>query len=438
MRKLFKHGTVVNCASRRKAVYDVVVEEICDCTERADVLTQDDRIIAVKPEIEDNSAEQIDCEDLLLMPGLIDMHCHLRDPGFTHKGTLATEMRSAVEGGFTTICPMPNTDPVPDEPEGLKDIIARSKAIGLCNVMPYSSVTKGEKGEELVDFAEMLEAGALAFSDDGRPIMNAALAREAMIRTNQLHSFIAEHCEELSVAAGAINAGAVARDLGVGGVLPEAEALMAVRDVMLSAMNGCRTHICHVSSGYTIEMLRIAKDHGAMVSAETCPHYFTFTEEEVREKGTNAKMNPPLRTVADREEVIRGLADGTIDCIVTDHAPHARDEKAKSLAEAPNGIIGFETALSAAITELVAHNRLSYADLARLMSYNPARILGLDSRGVIAPGMTADITIVDPAAKYTYTEDMIKSKACNTPWLGKTLRGKVRYTVVSGRIVNQA
>ena len=419
---LFKNGTVVDYANKLEKKLDILVEG--------------DKIAKIAENITDNADQIIDCSGYIIMPGMIDVHCHLREPGGEHKGTIETESKSAVAGGFTTICPMPNTNPTPDSAIILEQIINRAKEVNLCNILPFSSVTKGEKGQELVDFKAQLEAGAIAFSDDGMPIENAAMIREAMIKANSFGSFIAEHCEEKSVAAGAINAGPIADKLGVQGVYPEAEEIMASRDIVLAETNKLRTHICHISTETTVNMIRDAKKRGVKVTCETCPHYYSFTVEEVLESGVNAKMNPPLREEKDRLAIIEGLKEGTIDCIITDHAPHAEEEKAQGLAKAPNGIIGFETALAATITNLVDKGHIGYLDMVRLMSYNPAKILGID-RGEISEGEVADLTIFNPDEEYVYTEDMIVSKSHNTPWIGKTLKGKVKYTVVSGRVVYQ-
>ena len=424
MKTLLKNGTLVDYASKTN--------------EKLDVLIENDKILKISNDLSTVEADEvIDCTGLIIMPGMIDVHCHLREPGGEHKETIETGSKSAVAGGFTTICPMPNTNPTPDSAIVLGQIINRAKEVNLCNVLPFSSVTIGEKGEELVDFEAQLKAGAIAFSDDGRPVENAKMIREAMIKANKLGSFVSEHCEEKSVAAGAINAGPVADKLGVQGVLPEAEEIMAARDIVLAETNNLHTHICHISTKTTVDTIRSAKQRGVKVTCETCPHYYAFTVDEVLESGVNAKMNPPLREEKDRLAIIEGIKDGTIDCIITDHAPHAKEEKDKGLATAPNGIIGFETALGATITNLVVPGHIDYLDMVRVMSYNPAKLLKID-RGEIAEGKVADLTIFNPNEKYIYTEDMIVSKSHNTPWIGKELQGKVKYTVVSGRIVYES
>ena len=417
---LFKNGTVVDYANKLEKKLDILVEG--------------DKIAKIAETISEEADKVIDCSGYIIMPGMIDVHCHLREPGGEHKGTIETESKSAVAGGFTTICPMPNTNPTPDSAIVLEQILNRAKEVNLCNILPFSSVTKGEKGQELVDFKSQLEAGAIAFSDDGMPIENAAMIREAMIEANKIGSFIAEHCEEKSVAAGAINAGPIADKLGVKGVYPEAEEIMAARDVVLAETNNLRTHICHISTKTTVDTIRSAKQRGVKVTCETCPHYYSFTVKEVLESGVNAKMNPPLRDEKDRLAIIEGIKDGTIDCIITDHAPHAEEEKARGLASAPNGIIGFETALGATVTNLVVPGHITYQDMVRVMSYNPAKLLGID-RGEIAEGKVADLTIFDPNKEYVYLKENIVSKSKNTPWINKKLKGQVRYTVVSGRIV---
>ena len=420
MNTLLKNGTVIDYASNTQKKLDILIEN--------------DKISKIAENIEVPADKVVDCTGLYIMPGMVDMHCHLREPGGEHKETIETGSKSAVAGGFTTICPMPNTNPTPDSAIVLEKIIKEAKRVNLCNVLPFSSVTKGEKGQELVDFKAQLEAGAIAFSDDGMPVENARMIREAMIEANKIGSFISEHCEEKSVSAGAINAGPVAEKLGVQGVLPEAEEIMAGRDIVIAETNNLHTHICHISTKTSVDMIRSAKQRGVKVTCETCPHYYSFTVEEVLESGVNAKMNPPLREEKDKQAIIQGIKDGTIDAIITDHAPHAEEEKAKGLASAPNGIIGFETALGATITNLVEPGHISYLDMVRVMSYNPSKLLGID-RGEIKEGKVADLTIFDPNKEYVFLKENIVSKSKNTPWINKKLKGQVRYTIVSGNIV---
>ena len=406
--------------------------------EEKDILIEDDKIKEIGKDIEEKADKIIDCSKLYIMPGMIDIHCHLREPGFEYKETIETGSKSAVVGGFTTICPMPNTKPTPDSAIILKKIIEEAKRVNLCNILPYASVSKGEKGEELVNFEELRDAGAIAFSDDGMPVVSSKMMREAMIKADKLGTFVASHCEEKTVAKGAINAGKVADKLGVEGVLPEAEEIMAAREIVISETNNIRGHICHISTKTTKNMIRDAKKRGVKITCETCPHYFTFTVDEVLKTGTNAKMNPPLREEKDRQAIIEGLKEGTIDCIVTDHAPHSEEEKNVELAKAPNGIIGFETALPAEIINLVDPGHIDYLNLVRLTSYTPSKLLHIDNeRGTLETGKMADITVFDPNEEYVYTKEMIVSKSKNSPFIGKKLKGKVKYTIVNGKVVYQ-
>lgn len=420
MKLLLKNGRLIDYKTGTDTVTDILIE--------------DKKIKRIAKDINYEVDETIDCTNLNIIPGMIDMHCHLREPGFEYKETIETGAKSAVCGGFTTICPMPNTKPTPDSAIVLQKILEEAKRVNLCNILPYSSVTKGEKGEELVNFEEMKNAGAIGFSDDGMPVVDSKIMRQAMIKADKVGSFVASHCEEKSVSKGAINHGKIADNLGVEGVFPEAEEIMAAREIVISETNHIRGHICHISTKTSKDMIRDAKKRGVKITCETCPHYFTFTVDEVLKSGTNAKMNPPLREEKDRKAIIEGLKEGTIDAIITDHAPHSEEEKNQDLKKAPNGIIGFETALSAEIMNLIDTGDLSYLDLVKVTSYNPAKLLNID-RGTIEEGKIADITIFDPNQKYLYTKDSIVSKSKNSPFIGKELKGKVKYTIVDGRIV---
>lgn len=423
MTTLLKNGTILDYASNTNDVMDILITN--------------DKIEKIGKNLELQGItidEVIDCTNLSIMPGMIDIHCHLREPGFEYKETIETGSKSAIKGGFTSICPMPNTKPTSDSAFVLEKILAEAKRVNLCNVFPYSSVTKGELGDELVNFEEQKNAGAIAFSDDGMPVVNSRIMRQAIINADKLGTFVASHCEEKSVASGAINAGEVADKLGVEGVLPEAEEIMAAREIVISETNNVRAHICHISTKTSVNMIRDAKKRGVKITCETCPHYYSFTQDEVLVSGANAKMNPPLRTEEDKKAIIKGLQDGTIDAIITDHAPHSEEEKQRDLAKAPNGIIGFETALAATITNLVEPGYISYLDMVRLMSYNPAKLLKID-RGEIAEGKVADLTIFNPNVEYVYEKEGIVSKSKNTPFIGKKLKGLVEYTIVGGRVV---
>lgn len=411
-----------------------LIDYVSNTQKKADILIENEKIIQIADNISDPVDTIIDCNGLSIIPGMIDIHCHLREPGFEYKETIETGTNSAVKGGFTTICPMPNTNPTIDSTIVLEKIIQKAKEVSKCNVLPYASVTKGEKGEELVDFEELKKAGAIAFSDDGIPVSNAKIMREAIIKANNLGTFVASHCEEKSVAAGAINAGPIADKLNVQGVLPEAEEIMAAREIVIAETNHVHSHICHISTKTSVNMIRDAKKRGVNVTCETCPHYYSFTQDEVLVSGTNAKMNPPLRTEEDKKAIIRGLKDGTIDAIITDHAPHSEEEKERELSKVPNGIIGFETVLAATITNLIEPGYIDYFDMVRLTSYAPAKILGID-RGEIKVGAIADITIFDPNIEYIYEKESIVSKSKNTPFIGKKLKGQVAYTIVNGNVV---
>lgn len=417
---LLKNGKLIDYKTKTDDYFDIFIENGV--------------IKEISKEINTVADKVIDCTNLFIIPGMIDIHCHLREPGFEYKETIETGMKSAVKGGFTSICPMPNTKPACDSTFILQKIQDEAKRVGVCNVFPYASVTVGEKGEELTDFETLKNAGAIAFSDDGMPVVRAKIMRDALIKANSLGTFVASHCEEKELGKGAINAGEVAEKLNVEGVLPEAETLMAAREVELAEINNVHAHVCHISAKETARLIRDAKKRGVNVTCETCPHYYSFTEEEVLESGANAKMNPPLRKKEDMEEIIKALQDGTIDTIITDHAPHAKEEKEVELSKAPNGIIGFETALAATVTNLVDKGYISYLDMVKLTSYNAAKILGID-RGVIEEGKIADITIFDPNKEYVYTKEDIVSKSKNTPFIGKKLKGEVRYTIVNGNVV---
>lgn len=420
MTVLLKNGKLIDYATMTDDYFDILIE--------------DNKIKEISKNINKKADKVIDCTDLFIIPGMIDMHCHLREPGFEQKETIETGMKSAVKGGFTTICPMPNTNPTCDSAFILQKIQNEAKRVGVCNVLPYASVTKGEFGEELTDFEELKKAGAIAFSDDGMPVTRAKIMRDALIEANRLGTFVASHCEEKELGKGAINAGKIADKLNVEGVLPEAETLMAAREVELAEINNVHAHVCHISAKETARLIRDAKRRGVKVTCETCPHYYSFTEEEVLNSGTNAKMNPPLRKKDDMQEIIKALQDGTIDCIITDHAPHTKEEKEVELEKAPNGIIGFETALAATVTNLVDKGYISYLDMVRLTSYNPAKILNLD-KGSLQEGKIADITIFNPNEEYIYQKEDIVSKSKNTPFIGKKLKGRVKYTIVNGNIV---
>ena len=403
--------------------------------EESDILVKDGKIVEVSKNIPvTGEMKMLDATGLTVAPGLVDMHVHFRDPGFEYKEDIHTGAAAAAAGGVTTCCCMPNTLPVADSVEVINYIIDKSKQAPV-RVLPYGAVTLGQKGEELTDFAALKTAGAIAPSDDGNPIQNAALMRRAMQKARDCGMLIVSHCEDMELVKNyALNEGKVSRELGIAGRPAIAEEIMVARDAMLALDTGARVHIAHVSTAGSVETVRRAKAKGANITAETCPQYFTLTEGEILRQGALARVNPPLRTASDVEAIIRGLIDGAIDVIATDHAPHSPEEKAQPLEDAPSGMIGLETSLAVALTSLYHTGRLGLDKIIALMSTNPARLLGLNA-GAIATGDIADIVIFDPDEKWTVNPENFKSKSSNTPFAGMKLRGKVKYTISRGEIV---
>jgi len=375
----------------------------------------------------------IDLHGKAVFPGLIDAHCHLRDPGFEYREDIASGTRSAAKGGFTSVCPMPNTMPVCDNPSVVRSIVAKAKAVASANIFPIGAVSKGLAGKELAEYGLMKEEGIVAVSDDGKPVATADLMRKAMQYASDFSLIVMNHCEEMSLADGAMNEGDISTEMGLRGIPTAAEDIMIARDITLSEYLGLPVHICHVSTKGGIEMIRAAKARGVQVTAETCPHYFVLTEDSCRGFDTNAKMNPPLRKEEDRLAVIQGLADKTIDMIVTDHAPHHPDEKDIEFALANNGIVGFETAFSLAYTYLVKPGHLSIADLSDAMSVFPSKLLLLN-RGSLDSGKPADVAVFDLENPYIFRKDQMLSKARNTPFDGYELYGETMLTITGGRI----
>lgn len=378
----------------------------------------------------------VDARGKIVSPGLIDLHVHLREPGFEHKETIETGCRAAVCGGFTAVCCMANTRPVNDDASVTRFILARAAQAGLARVYPVAAITKGLDGRIPCDYEGLKEAGAMAFSDDGRPLLDSRIMRLALERAGQLKMPIISHSEDpYLVEGGVMNEGPVARELGVDGVPNAAESIMVLREIALSELTGCPVHIAHVSTRESVRAIREAKRRGVPVTAETAPHYFMLTDVSVRKHGADAKMNPPLRSEEDRSAVRQGLADGTIDCIATDHAPHAPEEKAVGLEKAPNGIIGLETAVPLSLS-LVAEGILPLAGLIAKMSTVPAQILGVPCG--LRAGMPADITLIDPGCEFTIEASMFKSRSRNSPFVGMKARGRAVMTMVAGRIVFEA
>ncbi len=402
--------------------------------EKLDLLVSGGRIAKLgKPgSISAGDAQVIDAADKLVVPGLIDMHVHLREPGFEYKETIATGTAAAKAGGFTSVCCMPNTNPVNDN-RSITEFILSQARNASARVYPIGAITKGSKGEELAEMGELRAAGCFAVSDDGKPVMNASIMRRALEYSKIFDMLIISHCEDSALAAkGVMNEGVVSTELGLRGIPRAAEDVMTIRDILLAELTGGRLHIAHVSTAGSVRMVKDAKSRGVKVTAETCPHYFTLTDEAARGYNTMAKMNPPLRTAEDVAAIKQGLKDGTIDAIATDHAPHGMDEKAGEFDYAPFGIVGLETSLGLTL-KLVDENVLSLSEAIRKLSVNPAAILKID-KGALAAGSDADITIIDPGAAWTVDSSRFKSKSRNTPFNGWKLKGRAALTIVGGRL----
>ncbi len=379
----------------------------------------------------------VDAAGLTVMPGLIDAHCHLREPGFEYREDIVSGTRSAAKGGFTTVACMPNTSPVVDNTAVVEFIVNKSRDQAYCRVLPIGAATKGQKGQELAEIGLMAEAGIVAISDDGRPIERSDMMRKAMIYANQFDLKVISHCEDMSIADGHMNEGIVSLELGLRGIPAAAEEIMVSRDIILAEYLKLPIHLAHLSTARSIDMVRQAKARGVQVTCETCPHYFTLTEEACRGFNTMAKMNPPLRSEADRLSIIDGLADGTIDIIATDHAPHHSDEKELEFGLANNGIVGFETAFALGYTWLVRAGYLSLADFLKTMTIKPAALFGLNEPK-LEPGNAADILIADLENPYIFNRDEIAGKAKNTPYHGFELYGHVITTIQGGKIRYEA
>lgn len=380
----------------------------------------------------------IDCKGLIVSPGFIDVHCHLREPGREHVETVATGARAAAAGGFTAVCAMPNTEPVTDNQAAVGFIIRQAQRAGAARVHPIGAISVGQRGEALAEFGEMCGAGAVAVSDDGRPVASAHLMRTALEYARAFDIPVIDHCEEPTLAHGGVmNEGIMSARLGLKGIPSEAEEIMVIRDILLARRTGGHVHLAHMSTRGSVELIRWGKDRGIRVTAEVCPHHLSLTEECCEGYDTNAKMNPPLRTAEDVAALQAAVIDGTIDLIATDHAPHHYDEKEREFADAPFGIVGLETALAVVVTRLVAEGRLDYPTLVERMSCAPARIFGLPG-GTLARGSVADVTVFDPAAKWTVDPARFLSKGRNTPYAGQELSGRSVCTIVDGRVVYRA
>ena len=427
MNLIIKNGRVLDPANAIDGVRDLYVK--------------DGVIAAVCKEgetFELTGADVIDAKGMYVMPGLIDLHVHFREPGFEYKETIETGSKSCAKGGFTGVCPMPNTKPVIDSADMVRFEVEKAKAVSPIHIYPVGAVTLGQNGVEPTDVAAMKKAGAYAISEDGKSVMNSMVYREGMMRAKENDIVVMAHCEDKNlVGKGALNAGPVAKQIGVEGIPNAVEDIIVARDILLAKETGARLHLCHCSTADSVEMVRKAKADGVHVTAEVCPHHFSMTCDEITSDDANFKMNPPLRTKQDVQALIEGLADGTIDTISTDHAPHSAEEKERGIATAPFGIVGSETAVCLTITNLVRPGYLTPMQMAERMSYAPAQILKID-RGTLGVGKAADITIIDPEAHYTIDASTFVSKGHNTPFNGKEVYGKVIYTIVDGNVVYKA
>ena len=424
MKLLIKHGRVVH------PVTDTILLQ--------DILIENGRIALLQRGLEGEADQVVDASGLVVCPGLVDMHVHLRDPGFTYKEDIVTGCAAAARGGVTSLACMANTSPAVDCPEQVGYVLSRAKQGCGVNVLPVAAVSKGLLGEEPTDAEALKQAGAAALSDDGNNVDNANLLRDVLIRARQLDMPVLCHCEDTSMVAGrAVNEGSVSRKLWLEGRPAIAEEIMVMRDAMLAEETGAHVHICHVSTARSVDIIRkMKKKKGVTLTCETCPQYFTLTEDEVLTQGALARVNPPLRTRKDMNGIIAGLRDGTIDAIATDHAPHSAEEKARSLSRTPSGMIGLETSLALTLTQLYHTGKMGLPDIIRRMSTNPSHILRLH-RGHMSLGVTADLTIFDPDEEWTIDPEQFASKARNTPFAGRRVKGKVKYTIVKGRIIYQ-
>ena len=399
-----------------------------------DILTDNGKIARLGADLAADGAQVLDAAGLVAAPGLVDLHVHLRQPGFEDKETVATGCAAAAKGGVTPLVAMPNTRPAADCPDIVRLVRDKAAPTGV-NVLPAGAVTVGQKGERLTDFAALKAAGVPALTDDGVPIQNLALLRRAMQEAKRLDLPLLDHCEDRDMVQNyAVNEGDVSRQLGLPGRPAIAEELQIMRDVMLAEDTGAHVHICHISTAKGVDIVRQAKARGVPVTCETCPQYFTLTQEEVLRQGTMARVNPPLRTQADVDGIRAGLLDGTIDAIVTDHAPHTAQEKARPLPDAPSGMVGLETSLALALTGLYHTGLLPLARVLALMSASPAALLGLP-KGTLEVGRDADLVLFDPEEEWTIDKEQFVSKGRNTPFHGRTVRGRIKYTISQGKII---
>ena len=401
-----------------------------------DILCEDGRIVKIAPSITPGHHQVIDAKGKKVLPGLIDMHVHLRQPGCEDKETIETGSKAAVKGGFTTIMCMPNTTPVIDNPMTVEYIMHEANHVGLCHVYPVGAITRGQKDEELTDMAELKAAGCIAFSDDGKAVLNSRLFRLAMEYAKMLDVLMIEHCQDpLLTAGGVMNEGAVSTRIGLKGDPGIAETVTVARDIEIAHYLDAKVHLAHMSLKRSCDLIRWAKAQGIKVTAEACPHHFALTDEACASFDTSTKVNPPLRTKEDVQAIKEAIADGTIDCIVTDHAPHTKEDKEIGFDGAPFGLIGLETSLGLPIKELVKPGIIDLPKMVDKMAAAPARITGLVSKGIIKEGFDADLTMIDEHKEWTVTAQGFASKSKNSPFIGWTLTGQVEYTICGGKVV---
>lgn len=424
MTLLIRNGRVINPATGQDSV--------------ADIFIQDGVICKIMPQIQQAADQQINAEGCYVMPGFIDLHVHLRDPGLERKETVVTGAAAAARGGYTTIVAMPNTKPVVDNADVVNYVHNKAKNMVKVNILQTGSITKKMEGRQLSDIAGMVRVGSPAISEDGKSVMNSGLLREAMKIANQLDIPVLSHCEDIDLAGGGVvNEDENARKQDLPGITNSVENTIAIRDVVLAKETGVKLHLCHCSTKESVEIVKMARERGVRISAEVCPHHFTLTSSDMKYGDTNYKMNPPLRTAEDAEALRQGLKDGIMDVIATDHAPHTKEEKNDSMLRAPFGIVGLETAAALTHTELVLRGYLTPMQMAEKMSYNPAKVIGLD-KGSLEEGKTADIVVFDPKKQYQIDAARFASKGKNTPFDGRKVQGAVRATIISGEIVYQA
>lgn len=418
---LIKQGHVIDPSTNRDGIYDILIE--------------DNIIKSVEEHIKTNADQVIDAKGKYVMPGFIDLHVHLREPGFEYKETIITGSKAAARGGFTTICAMPNTNPAIDSVEMIEYILKKVKNEACVNVLPVGAITKGQAGTHLTDITGMAKAGAIAISEDGKSVMDTSLYLDAMKVASKIGIPIFAHCEDKSlVGKGVINQGAKSIEFGLMGISNGVEDVIAARDIILSKEAKAKLHLCHCSTKDSVTFVKMAKLEKLMVTAEVCPHHFTMSEDEIDSDHGNYKMNPPLRSKEDVQALKEGLRDNIIDVIATDHAPHGEEEKNQSMAAAPFGIVGLETAFALTMTELVKQGYLTLMQMVEKLSYNPAKIIGID-KGSLSVGKIADVVIVDLNEKYKIDVNEFESKGKNTPFDGQEVYGRVETTIVSGKIV---